>query len=110
MGMFEILGITILNNPDNLNNLNHPMLIGGLQKFSLLDFPGHISAIVFTQGCNFRCRFCYNPMLVCSDYAKVSPDKPAPLASAAGQSFTAEASASGGSELKYAWGRRKRSA
>ena len=41
------------------------MVIGGLQKFSLLDYPGHISAIVFTQGCNFRCHFCYNPMLVC---------------------------------------------
>jgi pyruvate formate lyase activating enzyme len=40
------------------------MLIGGLQKFSLLDYPGHISAIVFTQGCNFQCQFCYNPMLV----------------------------------------------
>jgi len=40
------------------------MLIGGLQKFSLLDYPEKISAIVFTQGCNFRCRFCYNPMLV----------------------------------------------
>jgi len=40
------------------------MIIGGLQKFSLLDYPGRISAIVFTQGCNFRCGFCYNPMLV----------------------------------------------
>lgn len=40
------------------------MIIGGLQKFSLLDFPGHLSAIVFTQGCNFRCHFCYNPSLV----------------------------------------------
>ena len=40
------------------------MLIGGLQKFSLLDYPDHISAIVFVKGCNFRCRFCYNPMLV----------------------------------------------
>ncbi|MDP2736189.1 MAG: anaerobic ribonucleoside-triphosphate reductase activating protein [bacterium] len=40
------------------------MIIGGLQKFSLLDYPGKISAIVFTQGCNFRCQFCYNPMLV----------------------------------------------
>lgn len=40
------------------------MLIGGLQKFSLLDYPGHLSAIIFTQGCNFRCQFCYNPMLV----------------------------------------------
>lgn len=40
------------------------MQISGLQKFSILDYPGNISAIVFTQGCNFRCQFCYNPMLV----------------------------------------------
>ncbi len=40
------------------------MNIGGLQKFSLLDFPGRISAIVFTQGCNFRCPYCHNPELV----------------------------------------------
>ena len=40
------------------------MIIGGLQKFSLLDYPNYISAIIFTQGCNFRCHFCYNPMLV----------------------------------------------
>ena len=42
------------------------MIIGGLEKLSLIDFPGHPSAIVFTQGCNFRCHFCYNPMIVCS--------------------------------------------
>lgn len=40
------------------------MLIGGVEKLSLLDYPDRISAIVFTQGCNFRCHFCYNPMLV----------------------------------------------
>ena len=40
------------------------MIIGALQKFSLLDYPGRVSAIIFTQGCNFRCRFCYNPRLV----------------------------------------------
>jgi pyruvate formate lyase activating enzyme len=40
------------------------MIIGGLQKFSLLDFPENLSAVVFTKGCNFRCQFCYNPMLV----------------------------------------------
>lgn len=40
------------------------MKIGGLQKFSLIDFPGRISAIVFTQGCNFRCSYCHNPELV----------------------------------------------
>jgi len=40
------------------------MLIGGLEKLSLIDYPDHLAAIVFTQGCNFRCQFCYNPMLV----------------------------------------------
>jgi pyruvate formate lyase activating enzyme len=40
------------------------MTIGGLQKFSLLDYPGQLAAIVFVQGCNFRCPFCYNPALV----------------------------------------------
>ena len=40
------------------------MIIGGLEKLSLIDFPGHLSAIVFTKSCNFRCHFCYNPMLV----------------------------------------------
>jgi len=38
--------------------------IGGFQKFSLIDYPGKISAIVFTQGCNFRCPYCHNPELV----------------------------------------------
>jgi pyruvate formate lyase activating enzyme len=40
------------------------MKIGGLQKVSLIDYPGLISAIVFLQGCNFRCPYCHNPELV----------------------------------------------
>lgn len=40
------------------------MLIGGFQKFSLIDYPEKICAIVFTQGCNFRCGYCHNPELV----------------------------------------------
>ncbi len=40
------------------------MIIGGLEKLSLLDYPDHLAAIIFTAGCNFRCHFCYNPMLV----------------------------------------------
>ena len=40
------------------------MKIGGLIKFTLIDFPGTPAAIVFTQGCNFRCRYCHNPELV----------------------------------------------
>lgn len=40
------------------------MNIGGFQRFSLIDYPGKICAIVFTQGCNFRCPYCHNPELV----------------------------------------------
>lgn len=40
------------------------MVIGGFQKFSLSDFPGRISAIIFTRGCGFRCPYCHNPELV----------------------------------------------
>lgn len=40
------------------------MRIGGFQKFSLSDFPGCAAAIVFTQGCNFRCPFCHNSSLI----------------------------------------------
>ena len=38
--------------------------IGGIQKTTLLDFPQKIAAIVFTQGCNFRCGYCHNPELL----------------------------------------------
>lgn len=40
------------------------MRIGGLQKLTLLDFPGHVACTVFLQGCNFRCPFCHNTSLV----------------------------------------------
>ena len=40
------------------------MKIGGFQKTTLLDYPGHVSAIIWTVGCNFRCPFCYNTNLV----------------------------------------------
>ena len=40
------------------------MIFGGLEKFSLIDYPGELAAIIFTQGCNFQCPFCHNPMLV----------------------------------------------
>lgn len=40
------------------------MHISGLQKLTLLDFPGTVACTVFTQGCNFRCPFCHNAGLV----------------------------------------------
>lgn len=40
------------------------MLISGLQKLTLLDYPGTVACTVFTGGCNFRCPFCHNAALV----------------------------------------------
>ena len=40
------------------------MRIAGLQKLTLLDFPGKVACTVFTAGCNFRCPFCQNASLV----------------------------------------------
>jgi pyruvate formate lyase activating enzyme len=50
------------------------MIIGGLQKFSLIDYPGKICAIIFTRGCNFRCKYCHNPELVIPE--KYAPEIP----------------------------------
>jgi pyruvate formate lyase activating enzyme len=43
------------------------MKIVGLQKMSVIDFPGEVCCTIFLQGCNFRCGFCYNPDLVLND-------------------------------------------
>ena len=40
------------------------MLISGLQKLTLLDYPGHVACTLFTGGCNLRCPFCHNSSLV----------------------------------------------
>lgn len=40
------------------------MIIAGLQKMTLLDYPGRIACTVFLQGCNFRCPFCHNSPLL----------------------------------------------
>ncbi len=40
------------------------MKICGLQKTTLLDFPGHVAATVFLDRCNFRCPFCHNSGLL----------------------------------------------
>lgn len=40
------------------------MIFYGLQKMTLLDYPGRVACTVFTGGCNFRCPFCHNATLV----------------------------------------------
>ena len=48
------------------------MLISGLQKMTLLDYPGLVACTVFTGGCNFRCPFCHNASLVLPEALQAS--------------------------------------
>lgn len=52
---------------------NYQLLIGGLQKLTLIDFPCKLSCTVFTVGCNFRCPFCYASELVLPEKIKNQP-------------------------------------
>ncbi len=42
----------------------HGIKIGGMQKMTLLDYPGKVAATIFTGGCSFKCPFCHNKDLV----------------------------------------------
>lgn len=48
------------------------MQVGGLQPFTLSDYPGYSAAIIFTIGCNFRCPCCHNKMLWHEDAERLS--------------------------------------
>ena len=54
------------------------MIIGGLQKVTLVDYPGKLACTVFLSGCNFRCPFCYSKELVLEEeirnHSQVSED------------------------------------
>jgi len=52
------------------------MRIGGFQGVSLIDYPGKVCAVVFAQGCNFRCPYCHNPELVYPElFSEPIPEK-----------------------------------
>ncbi len=38
--------------------------VGGITPFTTIDFPGHLAAVLFCQGCPWRCRYCHNPHLL----------------------------------------------
>ena len=46
------------------------MNIAGLQKMTLLDYPGKVACTVFLAGCNFRCPFCHNSSLLSASTPK----------------------------------------
>ena len=52
------------------------MKIGGLQKITLIDYPGRLAAIIFLSGCNFRCPFCYSAELVLPEKIQNHPRIP----------------------------------
>ena len=49
------------------------MQIGGIQKLTLIDYPGRIAATVFLTGCNFRCPWCYSAEIVLPEKIKKQP-------------------------------------
>lgn len=52
------------------------MKIGGIQKFSTVDYPGYACAALFTVGCNMRCGYCHNPELVLPErYSNTLPEQ-----------------------------------
>lgn len=52
------------------------MIISGFEKLTLLDFPGKVACIIFTQGCNFKCSYCQNSdLLNCSGNGLISEEE-----------------------------------
>jgi len=49
------------------------MILGGLQKLTLIDYPGKVACTVFLTGCNFRCPFCYSSEIVLPEKIKTQP-------------------------------------
>lgn len=41
-----------------------PLRVGGLTPLTATDYPGHLAAVVFCQGCSWRCAYCHNPHLI----------------------------------------------
>ncbi len=57
-----------------MNSGEGTMQIAGIQKLTLLDFPGRCAATIFTPGCNLRCPFCHNAPLVEEEGIAVKSD------------------------------------
>ena len=51
------------------------MKLGGIQKLTLLDYPGKLACTLFTPGCNLRCPFCHNASLVLQPEAALEPEE-----------------------------------
>ncbi len=63
-----------LKSPVFENSGSRSLIIKGIQKLSLIDYPGRVACTLFTFGCNFRCPYCHNPELVIDDGAPLIPE------------------------------------
>ena len=64
---FEQILSKVTDNARKLPGIENEMTgikIGGMQKMTLLDYPGKVACTIFTAGCNFKCPFCHNRELV----------------------------------------------
>jgi len=52
------------------------MRIGEFVKQSVVDWPGEIAAVIFIKGCNFKCSYCHNHLMVHKDLLNRTPDLP----------------------------------
>jgi len=52
------------------------MRIGEFVKQSVVDWPGEIAAVIFMKGCNFKCSYCHNHLMVHKDLLNRTPDLP----------------------------------
>jgi pyruvate formate lyase activating enzyme len=48
------------------------LVVGGLTPFTTIDFPGRLAAVVFCQGCPWRCTYCHNPHLLPRRHGKLA--------------------------------------
>lgn len=52
-----------LARPGTVMGEQHALVVGGVTPFTTIDFPGRLAAVVFCQGCPWRCGYCHNPQL-----------------------------------------------
>jgi pyruvate formate lyase activating enzyme len=50
--------------PDSAHNIDAALRVGGYTPLSVSDWPGQLAAVVFCQGCPWRCSYCHNPHLI----------------------------------------------